>query len=300
MSSRKIYFTAVLLLAGSLLLASTLIHCSTGSASAESLEANSVTFPFTVRRDVVYAEATDELQLLADVYLPQTHSSELRPAVLVIHGGSWQRGNRERMQAAAGALARAGFVAMNIEYRLAPDHRHPAQLEDCRTAVRWLREHAAELNIDANRIGAIGYSAGAHLALLLALHDTGPASAHSQAAGNDRIQAVVAGAAPCDLTAFPENAPMQRLLGASLADAPDLYRLASPITHVSPDDPPVFLYHGRYDWVVPVQQTRKLVESLRQAGVHVESYESEQGHLTSAVNNEVELERAVQFLRAWL
>ena len=251
--------------------------------------------PFTVQRDRIYnggvSAVTNHEPLLADVYVPETDpaNNQLRPAVIVIHGGSWQRGDRGRMVAAATALAERGYVAVNIEYRLAPRYQYPAPLEDCRAAVRWVRENAREWRVDPARIGAFGYSAGGHLALLLATTHAGPGDVTG-------IQAVVAGAAPADLSAFIENRPMKLLLGAGRDDAPELYRMASPITHISTDDPPTFLYHGRDDWIVPVDQSRRMAHALRQNGVVVQIYESEQGHLTAAVRNAAELSRAVDFL----
>ncbi|MEQ9363045.1 MAG: alpha/beta hydrolase, partial [Leptospirales bacterium] len=190
------------------------------------------------------------------------------------------------------------FVAVNIEYSLAPRYRYPAQLNDCKAAVLWIRENAATLNVDPERIGAFGYSAGAHLALLLA---TTGGSAGDPA----RIQAVVAGAPPANLAALPGPADrtLRRLLGADREEAPELYRQASPIFHVSADDPPAFLYHGRYDWVVPIQQSRDLAERLRAFGVAVEMLESDSGHLTSAPFREetpVGLQAAIAFLQRHL
>ncbi len=258
------------------------------------------------------AGGSTPLALLADVYIPQASSAsdgappesavngrgQQRPAVVIIHGGSWQRGDRARMARIAGGLAAAGFVAVNIEYSLAPRYRFPAQLEDCRAAVLWIRKHARELNVDASRIGAFGYSAGAHLALMLATtgrDERDPA----------RIQAVVAGAPPANLAAMPGPADrtLRRLLGADRDDAPQLYREASPVSHVSADDPPAFLYHGRYDWVVPVEQSREMADRLREAGVVVELFEGEGGHLSSAPFREetpVGLQAAIAFLKRYL
>lgn len=251
--------------------------------------------PLRIERDLAYG--TRQAPLLLDLYLPPNSasaSSARRPAVLMIHGGSWQRGNRERMARNAEAIARAGFIVANIEYSLAPDFQFPAQLEDCRAAVSWLRQNAERYGLDPARIGAFGFSAGGHLALLLA---TAQAEQNPDATA---VQAVVAGAPPVDLLAFPENSAMRRLLGVRRRKAPQLYRDASPINHISADDPPTFLYHGRYDWIVPVDQSRRMAERLEAAGVLVELFETKQGHLTAATDNAVGLTRAIEFLQKHL
>jgi acetyl esterase/lipase len=291
---------------------------------------------YAIYRDLIYGYSSGELQvasekhsdrdpavasgfapgtLLADVYVPNASEDSAdsrnaglrdsvanahapRPAVVIIHGGSWQRGDRARMARIAGGLADAGFVAVNIEYSLAPRYRFPAQLHDCRAAVLWIREHAAALNVDPERIGAFGYSAGGHLALLLAT--TGRSQSDPA-----RIQAVVAGAPPANLAAMPGPADrtLRRLLGADREEAPELYRQASPVAHVSADDPPAFLYHGRYDWVVPFTQSEDMARRLRAAGVTVELLAGEGGHVSSAPFRDevpVGLLPAIEFLKRHL
>ncbi|MCR9142119.1 MAG: alpha/beta hydrolase [bacterium] len=329
-----------LLVAMGLLLATPLLKCrsaqsqSPGQSQAPRQEAQAAAIrgqesppAYSVRRDLIYGyspanpdapsdqdarsmAASGGLEpLLADVFLPESavasqagatsaQPAAPRPAIIIIHGGSWQRGDRARMENIAMGLASAGFVAVNIEYSLAPRYRYPAQLEDCRKAVVWIREQAAALNVDPQRVGAFGYSAGAHLALLLA---TTGRNAQDPA----RIQAVVAGAPPADLEGMPQTADrtLERLLGADREEAPELYRQASPISHVSSDDPPAFLYHGRYDWIVPVEQSREMAKRLREAGVTVEVFEGDGGHLTSAPFREgtpVGLPAAIRFLKQHL
>ncbi len=279
------------------------------SAHAQTESAESAEAPAPrIERDLVYSAArSGQAPLLLDLYHPpeSAESAESiassffgtasQPAVVLIHGGSWQRGNRERMARNAEAIARAGFVVANIEYSLAPDYQFPAPLEDCRTAVRWLRQNASNYDIDAERIGAFGFSAGGHLALLLATTDGEAGAADSSA-----IQAVVAGAPPVDLYAFPENSAMRRLLGVRRKEAPELYRKASPINHISANDPPTFLYHGRYDWLVPVAQSRRMAAGLEAAGVTVKLLETKQGHQPAAPDNAEGLGRAIAFLKEHL
>src|SRR5206468_4942909 len=129
----------------------------------------------------------------------------------------------------------------NVDYRLAPQFHYPTQLDDVRAAFGWLHAHASSLGVDPQRIAVMGYSAGAHLALLLGLVDP---------SDGVRPRAVVAGAAPSDLTAYPNSPVIAALIGGSGVDLPDAYADASPISHVSPGDPPVLLYHGRLDAMV--------------------------------------------------
>jgi acetyl esterase/lipase len=226
---------------------------------------------FRVESDVRYAGAADGTDpRVGDLYRPDDGATH--PAVLLIHGGSWMRGARSDMAKFARDLARAGYVAYTIDYRLAPAHRYPDQLADVRAAFAFLRASARSLAVDPDRIAVMGYSAGAHLALLLGLanEDGGPAP-----------RAVVAGAPPTDLRAYPNSPVVEALIGGSGEELPEAYAEASPITHVSAGDPPVMLCHGTLDLVVDVEQSRRMFEALREAGVHAELLEEPlAGHTT--------------------
>lgn len=173
-------------------------------------------------------------------------------------------------------LARAGYLAVAIDYRLAPRYRFPAQLEDLKAAIRWMRGNAERLNIDPNRIGAWGYSAGGHLVELLAVTDPSAGlEGYSDVPGapSARLQAAVAGAAPADFQDLPLDAVGYEFwLGGTRRQAPRAYQLASPVRYVSRDDPPMFLYHGSDDSLVPIGNSETMVGLLRRAGVHAELY----------------------------
>jgi acetyl esterase/lipase len=155
------------------------------------------------------------------------------------------------------ALADHGYTTVAIDYRLAPEHKFPAQLDDCRTAVRWMRSIAKNYKIDAERIGAYGYSAGGHLAALLGV----------TADASTPIRAVVAGGAPCDLEALPaESQLLSYFLGATRAANPEAYRNASPKCFVTKDDPPMLLFHGRLDMIVPVTSSLRMAAALKSTG----------------------------------
>ena len=282
--------------------AATLISCialAGGCAAARPERSARPADDIFVRRDMVYADRSGEA-LHADVYSPLSDGPF--PGVLVVHGGSWQRGNKARMRRIAERLARHGYVAVSIDYRLAPAHRYPTQLQDCQDAVRWMRRNAPSLRVDPTRIGGFGYSAGAHLVALLATTDpAGSRDVASRGTPEDtRLQAAVIGAAPTDLRRFRPNVVFNRLLGGPPDQRPELYATASPITFVTPDDPPMFLYHGAHDWVVDPSQSQIMVDALRRAHVPVEYYETRGGHVTTFLFDGDEVRHALAFLDHWL
>jgi acetyl esterase/lipase len=245
---------------------------------------------YTVSEAVRYAGPTDATVAsdprVGDVYRPSGPGPW--PAVMLIHGGSWRSGSRAVMARFARRFASAGYVVYNIDYRLAPTYRYQAQLGDVRAAFGWLREHAGSLAVDTDRIAVMGYSAGAHLALLLALADAGD---------GPRPSAVVAGAGPSDLTVYPDSPILSDLLGGTLAEVPDAYADASPINHVSADDPPVLLYHGSLDWTVDVEQSRRLLAKLHSVGVPAELLEEPwSGHATAYLLDGDAFRAAIGFL----
>jgi acetyl esterase/lipase len=222
-------------------------------------------------RDLDYVQR-DSGPLKADVYLPAGEGPF--PAVLAVHGGAWRAGNRVQMAVYAQKLAAAGFTTVSINYRLAPDHKFPAQIEDCKSAVRWMRKNAAKYKIDPTRVGAVGYSAGGHLVALLGATDPSCGLEGPDAdSTSTRLQCVVAGGAPCDFRPIPPNS--ERLafwLGAVRAEKPEIYELASPASFVSKDDPPILFFHGDADTLVPIAGAEAMVKQLGAAGVPAQLY----------------------------
>jgi acetyl esterase/lipase len=196
-------------------------------------------------------------------------------------------------------LARRGFVAVNGAHRFAPEYRFPAQLRDVQQAMRWIHANADRLGIDPNRIGVLGYSSGAHLVSLLAMVagqggalDGGPAT---------RPDAVVAGGTPSDLRKWAEGRMIENFLGGTRAEVPEAYTAASPVTHVHPDAPPVFLYHGRWDTLVPPDHATDFHAALTQAGVDSELYlQRLRGHVLTFLFWGGAMEEAVRFLHEHL
>lgn len=215
---------------------------------------------FSVQSEVIYTPATWPRPLKADLYRPDGDGPW--PAVLLIYGGNWSSADhRWQMKLLARKIAQRGFVVMSASYRGTPDFRYPAPVEDLREALRWLRSHAAEQRVDPGKIATYGFSAGGHLAALLGTLDGPP---------DVRVQAVVAASAPTDLTLFPGGNILPAFLGGTFADIPQVFRQASPVTHLTADDPPVFLYHGTDDKTVSPEHAKVFKTALDRAGVRNE------------------------------
>ncbi|MGJ8643503.1 MAG: alpha/beta hydrolase fold domain-containing protein [Luteolibacter sp.] len=214
---------------------------------------------FKTTKDVTFTPASWPAPLVADFY--QSVADNPIPAVLLIHGGGWN--NKERrsdMTAIAKSLTKRGYFVMNTTYRLTPDWKFPAQTEDINEALAYMRRNATELNIDPDRIATFGYSAGAHLASLAGLDP------------KNRVKAIVSGGTPADLRFWPNGKLTGLLLGGPLKGNEDIYREASPVTHITPNSPPVFLYHGTGDTLVPTKHTETYIASLEKHQVTHEVY----------------------------
>lgn len=248
-------------------------------------------------RDLSYARR-GEVELLADVHRPA--SAEPAPAVVLVHGGSWARGSRSRMDRIAAAVAEHGFVAVNIEYRLAPEHPYPAPLEDVLAAVCWVRRNAARLRVDPRRIALWGYSAGAHLSALAGSRPEATNPSDVCGSKDARVQACVLGSGPTDLRRLGDIGPVRRFLGGPPAEVPQLVKAASPVSAVHSESPPTFLYHGRDDWVVGVEHSRALRDALAAADVPVQLVETDRGHLTQLICPDETIAQALAFLDRWL
>jgi acetyl esterase/lipase len=218
----------------------------------------------------------------------------LLPCLVFIHGGGWSGGNRHAFRQKVEEAARKGYVAATISYRLTDPNPstqkakwpHPAQVHDCKAAIRWLRAHAVDYQIDPNRIAAIGASAGGHLSLMVGLTD---ANDQLEGAGGNldqssRVQAVVNIFGPTDLLLAYETSPgaigfLKPFCGGTPDEARDNYVSASPVTYVTEDDPPVLTLHGEADKLVPPGQATLLDERMKAAKAeHVLKLYPEQGH----------------------
>jgi len=227
----------------------------------------------TVIPDIAYREGNNAWKL--DLAMPTERSAKPRPAIVFVHGGGWVSGDKRTSTFLKPALefAAKGYVCITINYRLG-GAKH-ACVEDAKCAVRWLRAHAEKYNVDPDRIGAYGNSAGAHLVAMLGIC---PASAGLEGDGpwqeySSMVQAVVASATPT----------RPRVRGGSEEDA----RKIAPMTYVSADAPPFLLVHEESDRTVPVSNSDDFVKALRQAGagdVTYMRYTDGSGHGTFMVN----------------
>lgn len=240
--------------------------------------------------------------LRADTYIPE--GAGRYPGVLVLHGGAWRMGTRAQLAGVAQILAEHGFSAVAISYRLAPKYKFPAQIEDCKAAVRWMREHAEELKLDPERVGAFGYSAGAQLAALLATSDSADGLEGIEEPDRQpstRLQAVVAGGAPCDFRVMPPDMDwLSFWLGGTRRQVGDLYRQASPAAFVTADDPPMFFFHGEKDELVPLVSPREMCRRMNEVGVPAELYVVPQlGHIAAAMDRTA-IDKGIAFLSKYL
>ncbi len=217
--------------------------------------------------DVEYGKAGDVV-LKLDVTRPEQAPGTLSPAVIFIHGGGFDK----RVATLARELVAAGYVYVSIDYRVIREFPFPAAVEDCKRAVRWLREHAKDYGVDPDRIGLFGASSGGLQALMLGCGD--PDSKVSS-----RVQAVCAWFPPTDLEALAHHEEetknqkeidfLKGFVGGDLKEHPEAYRKASPVAYATPDDPPVLLVHGEDDPVIPIAQSEAMLEKLKAA--HVEA-----------------------------
>jgi acetyl esterase/lipase len=225
----------------------------------------------TTENDVVYTRAGDA-DLKIDLARPAEGDGPF-PAVLVIHGGGWRAGDKSGHRGLIAELARKGYVAASPQYRFAPKDRFPAQVHDVKAAVRWLKAHAKELKLDPDRIGAMGFSAGGHLSMMLGV--TGPEDGLegdvSGDAPNTKIRAVVNYFGPTDFNAtdIPEATQpiIKEFLGGTPQEKPDAATKASPLTFVSRGDAPILTFQGTKDPLVPHTQATRLADRLTEAGV---------------------------------
>ncbi len=238
----------------------------------------------TVHRDQAYVANGHPRQNL-DLYLPSDGTN--LPLIIWVHGGAFRMGSKEGLEFDAVPLEylALGYAVASINYRLSQHALFPAQIEDCKAAVRWLRAHAEQFKLDANRFGVWGPSAGGHLAAMLGT--TGAVTAFEVGEHlnvSSRVQAVVDYFGPTDFLQMddqrtpdgmlhnPPDSPESQLIGGAIQEHKQRVAQANPITYVTNDAPPFLIVHGDRDPLVPYQQSVLLDAALRQAGVPVTFY----------------------------
>ena len=241
----------------------------------------------TVHRDIDYVTDGHERQTL-DLYVPDT--GENLPLIIWVHGGAFRGGSKENYVPME--YLKAGYAGASFNYRLSQHAIFPAQIEDVKAAVRWLRANAETYRLDPNRFAAWGSSAGGHLvAMLGTAGDVAEFEVGENLEVSSRVQAVVDYFGPTDFLQMDAqrlsdgmvhdgaDSPESELVGGPIQEHKDRVARANPITYVSKDDPPILIVHGDRDPLVPYQQSVLLKEALEKAGVSVTFYRVEgEGH----------------------
>lgn len=230
-----------------------------------------------VWRDLAYVanEQNRHERHKLDLYLPEKGTN--LPLIVWVHGGAWMGGSKERSPALS--MLKDGFAVASINYRLSQHAQFPAQLEDCKAAIRWLRAHAPRYGIDPERFGVWGSSAGGHLvALLGTTSDTKEFDTGENLNISSKVQVVCdffgpsdflqIGKMPSDLNHDAPDSPEGKLLGGAIHENKEKAEKANPITYISPSDPPFLIMHGDKDRTVPINQSELLHEALKKAGLN--------------------------------
>ncbi|MEO1524742.1 MAG: alpha/beta hydrolase [Planctomycetota bacterium] len=254
--------------------------------------------PFTVevQKEVTYGDGQDRSDR-CDIYLPRRDGDNGKtPVVLAVHGGAWMSGDKWTMRNHAFRLAAKGIAVVSINYRLAPKHKFPRQVDDVRDALIWIAEHAEEYRFDTKRLGLYGYSAGGHLVSLVATVADEPWESLRVTSEWERddprwsklpnIVAVLAGAPPTDFEGYPPmNTAMVYFLGGTRKQKPEVYRAASPLAQLSKDDPPIHIVHGDADLLVSINSSRLFLERSAQEESEVAlTVVPRQGHLFTFIS----------------
>ena len=248
-------------------------------------EAMKVPEGVTVYRDLAYVTDGHERQKL-DLYVPET--GENLPLIIWIHGGAWRGGSKEHYTPME--YLKSGYAGASLNYRLSQHAIFPAQIEDVKAAVRWLRANAETYRLDPNRFAAWGSSAGGHLvAMLGTAGDVKEFEVGENLEVSSRVQAVVDYFGPTDflqmdthrlpdgLVHDAPDSPESQLVGGAIQEHQDRVARANPVTYVSKDAPPFLIVHGNKDPLVPYQQSVLLNDALKKAGVPVTFYKVEGG-----------------------
>jgi acetyl esterase/lipase len=225
-------------------------------------------------KKIVYGKGGD-VDLELDLAMPVGKGPY--PAVVCIHGGGWKAGSRQSLNGLTELLAKNNFVAVTITYRFAPKYRFPAQIEDSKAAVRWLRANAEKYQVNPDRIGAVGFSAGAHLSCLLGSADekAGLEGKGGNPKQSTKLQAVVSYFGPTDFTEKTWTSDIENnffipFLGGKFEEKRDLYRQYSPIIYCNKQCPPFLFFHGDKDLLVGIEHSQKMSKRLQGLGVSAE------------------------------
>lgn len=230
-----------------------------------------------ILKDFAYGDKSAAQKL--DLIRSKKKSLESAPLVIFVHGGGWKAGDKNPFPALLETLAAEGFVCASVNYRLSGEANFPAAIEDCKSALRFLRSRAVEYGIDLKRVGVWGSSAGGHLVALMGTSGDDPDFKKNGFHVNesDRVQAVCDFFGPTDflklkgqpskLDHMAANSPEAEFLGGAIESQVEAVKRANPIAYVDPKDPPFLIMHGNKDEVVPIHQSEILFQALQEAKV---------------------------------
>jgi len=226
----------------------------------------------TTYKDLLYKN-TDEKDLKLDIY-HRKDIQEARPLLIFIHGGSWKKGDKDDYRKYLVDYAEKGYTTATIAYRFSQEAPFPAAFEDVVCALQYLKSHAADYFINPDKIAVIGGSAGGHLAMLLGFRANDP-NYESPGCVTDealKVQAVVNLYGPADLTTdFAKDHPtVTQFVGTSYQEHPEAFEAASPLMFLSEDDPPLLMFHGTIDEIVPVSQADALNKAMKEKNMAIE------------------------------
>lgn len=211
----------------------------------------------------------DGKSLTLNMYVPKNLKGPV-PCLVFIHGGAWKKGKKEDYLFYNVHFAKLGYVTATVSYRLSGVAKFPAAIQDVNCAIRWIRAHAEEYSINPDQIGAVGGSAGGHLAMLAGFADDpeleGNGGHQDQ---SSKLQAIVNFYGVCDLTTDDVHGRSEPIdfFGKTIEEAPELYAQGSPLKHLTKDAPPIITFHGTIDKVVTVKQSDLLHEKLEEKGI---------------------------------
>jgi acetyl esterase/lipase len=235
---------------------------------------------FTVRKNIAYAGNTNPRQTL-DLYTPKKASPNPRPLLVYIHGGGWEGGSKNDAGMLPAMITDGEFIAASIGYRLTNEANWPAQIHDCKAAIRWLRANAAENGIDATRIAVFGISAGGHLVSMLGTTGDGPKDIEGDLGAHvgvsTAVSCVINFCGPANFLTIADKGSIisveepgtaiTKLLGGPLSQKKAEAVSASPVTYITKNDPPFLHIHGTKDNLVPYSQALEFDAALEKAGV---------------------------------
>lgn len=270
------------------LLAGLHVTASTWAETKPTAPAVQVAAGIQMVKDISYIEGdaaqADNAQKL-DLYFPIKTPEKSLPLIVHIHGGGWMGGSKSPCPVAH--MVNKGYIVASVEYRFSQKAKFPAQIQDCQSAIRWLRAHREAYHIDPDHVGVVGGSAGGHLSALVGT--SGGKNIFPKIGGNDdqsdKVQAVCDYFGPKNFTSVVQQVnddpnvrnifkfntpsdPYSELIGTNLSDKAKTDAV-SPIHYVSPDNPPILILHGTHDALVPYAQSEEFAAASKAQGVTV-------------------------------